>query len=95
MTDIDKTLATYDAVASSGVQLFIIGAAEWKDVREEMGRRSGEVVRYCCSCQKIGEVDPRSVSCCPDAPGSVAYVPARFASRLAREFDRVRNGERP
>ena len=51
-----------------------------------------ELVRYCCSCQSVGEVDPRSVSCCPDAPGSVGYVSARFASRLAREFNVVRNG---
>lgn len=51
-----------------------------------------ELVRYCCSCQSVGEVDPRCVSCCPDAPGSVGYVSARFASRLAREFNVVRNG---
>lgn len=47
-------------------------------------------VRYCYACGNIGEVDVRSVSCCPDAPGTVGYVTERFARSLKRNDDALR-----
>lgn len=44
------------------------------------------LVRYCCECGHVGDVEPPALKCCPDGPGSM--VPEEVAIQARAGFMR-------